>query len=507
VAEDAGNAVFTVSLDRVITGAETVTVDYTTANGTADQPGDYTATNGTLAFDSGTGASLPISVPIIDDGIVELSEDFTVQLTVTSGNGTIPGSDTATGTITNNDAYTVSISNVSKLTVQEGLDANVTFTVTLANMDPVKGVVGMAQVDVATVDGTAVDGDDFTGGSNTLIFSGLTDAYDVMVPIVNDVHVENDENFQFDLSNPVSCTIAGTDPETITIQDDGVDNYDVAVDSPGAVTESPAAKITFTLTLANVDPLNGVRGTVNVDYETNDASAVAGSDYTAIPVTTMTFNNGDGPSKTFDVSVLQDALVENQEIFQVLLSAFDGGGATSGPGTGRINDDSDTYSVSVDSPPAVVEAGGATITFTVTLSNVDPLNGVSGAVHVDYATSDASAEGGSDYTAIPVTTMTFNPGDGPSKSFDVTLLQDTLVENPETFDLVLSNFDGGGATGAAGTGTINDDGDTYGILVDDQIAAEGGTATFTVSLDQAPLASHSVTVDYAARQPRHSTCP
>jgi hypothetical protein len=174
VAEDAGNAVFTVSLDRVITGAETVTVDYTTANGTADQPGDYTATNGTLAFDSGTGASLPISVPIIDDGIVELSEDFTVQLTVTSGNGTIPGSDTATGTITNNDAYTVSISNVSKLTVQEGLDANVTFTVTLANMDPVKGVVGMAQVDVATVDGTAVDGDDFTGGSNTLIFSGLT---------------------------------------------------------------------------------------------------------------------------------------------------------------------------------------------------------------------------------------------------------------------------------------------------------------------------------------------
>jgi hypothetical protein len=221
-----------------------------------------------------------------------------------------------------------------------------------------------------------------------------------MEALVNDVHVESDEDFQFDLSNPVGCSITGIHPQTITIQDDGLDDYDVAVDSPGAVTESPSAKITFTVTLANVDPTNGVRGSVNVDYETNDASAVGGSDYTAIPVTTMTFNPGDGPTKTFDVSVLQDALVENQEIFQVLLSAFDGGGTTGGPGTGRINDDPDTYSVSVDSPPAVVEAGGATITFTVTLSNVDPLNGVSGAVHVDYRTSDASAVGGDDYTAI-----------------------------------------------------------------------------------------------------------
>jgi Tfp pilus tip-associated adhesin PilY1 len=319
----------------------------------------------------------------------------------------------------------------------------------------------------------------------------------LIVGIVDDPYVEGDENFQFDLSNPVNCTIAGIDPETITIQDDGTDVYNVSIDSPGAVTESATAMITFTVTLANVDPKNGVIGEVNVNYQTSDGSAVGGSDYTAIPVTTMTFNNGEGPTKTFDVTVLQDALVENQEIFQVLLSAFDGGGATGGPGTGRIDDDPDTYDVSVDSPPAVVEAGGATITFTVTLSNVDPLNGVSGTVHVDYATSDGSAVAGDDYTAITTTTMTFNPGDGPSKSFDVTVLQDSLVEFQETFDLVLSNFDGGGATGAAGVGTINDDGDTYGIFVDDQTAAEGGTATFTVSLDQAPLTGHTVTVDYA----------
>jgi Tfp pilus tip-associated adhesin PilY1 len=473
------------------------TVDYATGGGSATAGSDYNAVSGTQTFSADTET---IDVTVLDDSFVENDETFDMSLSgfnAGARTGSTGGSVTATIQDDGVDAYTVSISNVSKSTVVEGTDADVTFTVSLANMDPANGVAGTAQVDVATVDGTAVDGDDFTGGSNTLIFSGSTDVYNVVVPIKNDIYPENDENFYLDLSNPVSCTITGTDPETVTIQDDGGDAYDVAVDSPSPVTEGPSKKITFTVTLANVDPKNGVKGTVNVDYATADASAVAGSDYTAIPTTTMTFVNGDAPSKTFDVTVLQDAVVENQETFSVNLSNFDGGGATGGPGTGRINDDPDTYNVSVDSPPAVVEAGGVTITFTVTLNNVDSLNGVSRAVHVDYATADASAVAGNDYTGIPTTTMTFNPGDGPTKTFDVTVLQDTLVENPETFNLVLSNFDGGGATGAAGKGTINDDGDTYGIFVDDQTVAEGVTATFTVSLDQAPLSTHSVKVDYA----------
>ncbi|UTF61349.1 Ig-like domain-containing protein [Gilvimarinus sp. DA14] len=66
--EGSGNAVFTVSLDRPST--ETVTVDYATADLAAVAGLDYESVSGTLTFNPGQ-TSATISVPIIDDDIVE----------------------------------------------------------------------------------------------------------------------------------------------------------------------------------------------------------------------------------------------------------------------------------------------------------------------------------------------------------------------------------------------------------------------------------------------------
>ena len=77
VNEDAGNAVFTVSLDMV--GSFQLTVDYATSDGTAKAPGDYSVTSGRLTFPAGTGA-LDVEVPIGDDSNQELAEDFVFTL-------------------------------------------------------------------------------------------------------------------------------------------------------------------------------------------------------------------------------------------------------------------------------------------------------------------------------------------------------------------------------------------------------------------------------------------
>ena len=55
---------FVVTLDPA--AAQTVTVDYATADGTATAGDDYTATSGTLTFDPGE-TSQTIAVPITDD--------------------------------------------------------------------------------------------------------------------------------------------------------------------------------------------------------------------------------------------------------------------------------------------------------------------------------------------------------------------------------------------------------------------------------------------------------
>ena len=119
---------FTVTLDESATG--TVSVDYATADGTADAGDDYTAKSGTLSFDAGE-TSKTVSVSIEDDTENESDETFTV--TLSSASGADLGTKTATGTIRKRTVVvettpTVSIAGASGT---ESDDNSIDFTVTL----------------------------------------------------------------------------------------------------------------------------------------------------------------------------------------------------------------------------------------------------------------------------------------------------------------------------------------------------------------------------------------
>ena len=92
--------VFTVTR---IGGADAVSVDYTTADGTATTAdGDYLAKSGTLSFASGVAAQA-ISVTINGDTRFEPNETFSVILSGAT-NGAIISDNTGIGTINNDDA-------------------------------------------------------------------------------------------------------------------------------------------------------------------------------------------------------------------------------------------------------------------------------------------------------------------------------------------------------------------------------------------------------------------
>jgi ABC-type transport system substrate-binding protein len=94
-------AVFTVTLAEGAPVDFPFTVDYATADGTAD-PSDYQTTSGTVTFDAGE-TTKTISVDVVGDTAQEGDETFLVRVSGHSNDGTIARS-AGVGTIQNDDA-------------------------------------------------------------------------------------------------------------------------------------------------------------------------------------------------------------------------------------------------------------------------------------------------------------------------------------------------------------------------------------------------------------------
>src|SRR3990170_2760732 len=235
------NAVFTVTLTPVDL-VDTVTVDYTTANDTAIQPGDYILTSGTLTFNPGE-TSQPISVPVVGDTLDEIDETFFVNLNNPT-NATITDNQ-GVGTITDDDLPpTLSINDVALLEGNSGT-TNATFTVTLSAVSS-KTIT----VSYATADNTAIQPGDYTLTSGTLTFNPGDTSQPILVPVVGDTLDEANETFFVNLSNPTNATIL--DPQgqgTITDDDPPpLSINDVAFPEGN----SGSTNATFTVTLSAV---------------------------------------------------------------------------------------------------------------------------------------------------------------------------------------------------------------------------------------------------------------
>ncbi|MCC5850087.1 MAG: S8 family serine peptidase [Verrucomicrobia bacterium] len=80
-----GDGSVTLEVARSVTDVGEVTVQYATANGTAVAGEDYVATSGTLTWADGELGVKSISIPIIDDDIREIDEQFTLNLSGLTG--------------------------------------------------------------------------------------------------------------------------------------------------------------------------------------------------------------------------------------------------------------------------------------------------------------------------------------------------------------------------------------------------------------------------------------
>ncbi|MEM7352511.1 MAG: Calx-beta domain-containing protein [Acidobacteriota bacterium] len=188
----------------------------------------------------------------------------------------------------------------------------------------------------------------------------------------------------------------------------------------------------------------GTDGEVSVDFATADGTATADEDYTPA-AGTITFADGEGGTKTFDVEILDDAVTESDETVALTLQNPGGGASLGSPSTAELtitNDDVNPAGVLalVGSLFQVDEGGGNAVL------GVERLGGTLGAVSVDFATSDGSAVAGEDYEAA-TGTVAFGDGEGGVKTFEVAILDDAIEEDLEALSLTLANPAGGAGLG------------------------------------------------------------
>ncbi|QDT97284.1 Calx-beta domain-containing protein [Gimesia aquarii] len=477
VNENDGTATLTVSLDQPV--ATTVTVEFTTADQSAIELDDYTAQTGTLTFNPGV-QSQQILVSLIDDDLVENDETFQVDLTAFLANGAdvIMRDNQAIVTIQDDDQATISIDDIS---VNEN-DGTATLTVSLDQ--PVDEIV---TVEFTTADQSAIELDDYTAQTGTLTFNPGVQSQTIIVPIINDLDiVEADETFQVDLTAFLANgadVVMGDDQAIVTIFDD--EQASISIDDVTVNENDGTATLTVTLD-------QPVATTVTVNFATDNLTAVDPDDYTA-QSGTITFNPGE-QSQSIIISIVDDTdLVEPDETFLVNLTNIQASGAniTFADDQGEITiQDNDQASISIDD--ITVNENDGTATLTVSLDQP-----VATTVTVEFTTADQSAIELDDYTA-QTGTLTFNPG-VQSQQILVSLIDDDLVENDETFQVDLTAFLANGADVIMGDNqaivTIQDD-DQATISIDDiSVNENDGTATLTVSLDQ-PV-DEIVTVEFA----------
>ncbi len=410
---DAGtsNAVFIVSLSAA--AAETVTVNFATADGTASAGADYQPASGQLVF-APNDTQKSITVPVIGDNVLE--EDETFLLTLSASSGPLIVSERGVGTIRDDEAD-----------LTDGLTHHWKFDETAG--------------DIAA---------DSVGGNHARLFNwGVNEDRWVPGRIGGALDFSEADNF--------TRTMTGIPQTLYTItfwmnrrQDVGINPRVVeAPDGASSITinRERGDGIGFVGRVVDEEPpvlLNWEHYAVTIDHSLgearvyrNAAEVASGSFTPDIPRLPWVFGHH------YDQSNQNDPLsgwLDDLRVYDRILSETDIRALGTEASFVSIND------------VAVVEGDNGTTNavFTVSLSPTLPQS-----VTVDYTTVDGTATGGVDYVAT-AGQLTFTSGQS-QQSLVVPVVGDLNLEEDERFFVQLSNAVNATIIAGRGVGTIQDD--------------------------------------------------
>jgi hypothetical protein len=463
-----GTRTMTFVVDMPAPLVNTVSFDLATANGSAAAGSDYVAASATgLTIPAGM-VSKTFSVGIVGDTADEADETFSVNLTNVVGAPVVRAQ--AIGTIVDDDG-TAGLT-IADASVDEG--GALVFVASL----PAPQATAVA-FEVFASDGTA------TGGTPPIYENQVTGDYiqrpiatgfipagqlatTLVVQTQEDTEIEADETMLVEIVAVYGAT-AGDRLAVGTIRND--DERLVNIGSATVVEYTEGYRTaTITASLSHV-------ATHDVSFHVARVGGTAvAADVEPLPTTLFTIPAGQGQA-TFQVTAIDDTLVESRE--QLLVGAIDVVGAGAGaPGTITIlSDEMPTISIS-DTTVTEGNAGTRLVSFTVQLSQ--PVD--SPVRYAFYAPEDRSvpnaAEIGEDYDGVWDRIGTIPAGQS-SQVQTVVIKGDTLPEGDETFGAYIDeNWIEEAVEGRVNAvATIVDDDGAPTLSVDDMSIVEGDSGT------------------------------
>ena len=473
--ENQASMAFDLFLTPANPGPMSVTVDWSTSDGTAISGEDYVASGGQVTFLPGDGAQ-QVQVGLIDDALVEGDHTFFVNLSNPSAGGQITDGQ-GLGTIQDDDMLMPVDVFVDDTTVQENTPGFATFDVRLSQPNP---DIDPVSVTWSTSNGSAVAGQDYVANGGIVNFPPGTSMVSVQVQITDDGQVEGDETFFVDLTNTSTNAQVADGQAQGTIQDDDVASMiDVFVDDSFA--PETAGMIAFDV---RITPANPGPGPITVDFSTADGAATAGADYVA-ESGQVTFLPGDS-NQVIQITLIDDMDVEGPHEFFVNLSNPSANvGIVDGQAVGTIQDDDDETDEPLlsiaDATLAEGDEGTTGVELTVTLSEPIEVG-----VQVSFATADGTATSEDNDYQTTSGLLSFAPGT-TTQTLVVPVRGDLRLEDDETFLVQLADPVGAMlADGQAVVTITNDDQEPPGLSINDVSLLEGDAGTtnavFTVSL-------------------------
>ena len=363
---------------------------------------------------------------------------------------------------------------------------NLTFTIIATNQGPASAsgliISNPLPVNASFVSASASQGT-FINNGNSVVYSVGTLANGGSASFT--VTLQPSQPGVFSNSATIFSTQADRDLGNNTASASGLVNVpQVTIDDVTVVEGNSGTTTNALFTLQLSSPSSQI---ITVGYVTTDITATAGSDY-RLTNGSVIFNPGQ-TTKTIMVTVLGDNLSESTEFYGVVLTNLVNVTAGVSQGLGTITDDDPLPSLSIsDGSISEGNSGTNNMQFTVTIS---PLSGQ--LVSFNFATTNGSAQAGSDYVASSGTVFV-NAGQG-SAIVSVPIIGDTINETNETFFVNLSGVVNATFSRAQAVGTI---------INDDFLATVGSAGTTLITESCGPTngvidPNETVTVNFALR--------
>ncbi len=295
---------FVVRLDQP--NSATITVNYSTANGTASFNSDALAENNQLVFLPGETVKT-IAIKLIDDTSVEAIESFNLQLFNPSSNAIIAKSATAIATIIDNDA----VSGTPVLSFSDTVvDETTGLIYVTASLD--KPSTSTVSANFILQNATA-DSGDYVNYPAVLAFAPGEMVKRVPIGISNDVLTEATELFNIAVTKVTGATLNANGLAPVAIYDNDkppVASSTISMSNVTVAEDQGYAELLVTLDAPNSD-------IVTVNYQTSNGTAVFNNDGIGSSGK-LSFAPGE-TVKTIRIILTDDTLAEAAETFTVSL--------------------------------------------------------------------------------------------------------------------------------------------------------------------------------------------